>query len=150
MRIRVAFAALVVAFGIAAAGCGAVNHMSVSDGNTTVGKALFLHGSSPACGSCHTLAAAGSTGVIGPNLDAAFGPVRNCQGFTDVESTIVNLIRGQIAYADENPETGTPQAPNPGMPANLFTGQKAKDVSAYVASVAGLHWNCKTGTEAAA
>jgi mono/diheme cytochrome c family protein len=150
MRIRVVLAALVVAFGIVAAGCGAVAHMSVSDGNTATGKQLFLHGSTPACGSCHTLADAGSTGIVGPNLDAAFGPVRNCQGFKDVESTIVNLVRGQIAYADENPETGTPAAPTPGMPANLFTGQKAKDVAAYVASVAGVHWSCKAGTEAGA
>jgi len=33
------------------------------------GKALFASGASPACGSCHTLADAGATGTIGPNLD---------------------------------------------------------------------------------
>jgi cytochrome c oxidase subunit II len=33
------------------------------------GKALFTSGASPACASCHTLADAGATGTIGPNLD---------------------------------------------------------------------------------
>jgi cytochrome c oxidase subunit 2 len=33
------------------------------------GKTLFASGASPACGSCHTLADAGATQTIGPNLD---------------------------------------------------------------------------------
>lgn len=33
------------------------------------GRALFLKGTTPACVICHTLADAGSTGTIGPNLD---------------------------------------------------------------------------------
>ena len=33
------------------------------------GKTLFTSGASPACGSCHTLADAGATQTIGPNLD---------------------------------------------------------------------------------
>jgi cytochrome c oxidase subunit II len=33
------------------------------------GKALFTEGAQPACGSCHTLEAAGSTAQTGPNLD---------------------------------------------------------------------------------
>jgi cytochrome c oxidase subunit 2 len=32
-------------------------------------KTLFTTGASPACGSCHTLADAGTNGTIGPNLD---------------------------------------------------------------------------------
>jgi cytochrome c2 len=35
-------------------------------GNPTAGKAVFA---ANGCGSCHTLAAAGSTGKVGPNLD---------------------------------------------------------------------------------
>ena len=34
------------------------------------GKALFESGTQPGCGVCHTLADAGSTGAVGPNLDA--------------------------------------------------------------------------------
>jgi cytochrome c oxidase subunit 2 len=33
------------------------------------GKAIFTTGSSPACGSCHTLADAGTDATIGPDLD---------------------------------------------------------------------------------
>ena len=33
------------------------------------GKALFTSGAEPACGSCHTLADAGTSSTIGPNLD---------------------------------------------------------------------------------
>ena len=38
-------------------------------GSTAVGKEIFL--GSAGCASCHTLADAGATGTIGPNLDAA-------------------------------------------------------------------------------
>ncbi len=138
-----------------AAGCGAVHHMGPHAGNPVLGKQYFLTGlgSNPACASCHTLAAAGATGVIGPNLDAAFGPDR-CQGFA--QSTIQDVVRGQIAYADALPETDwPPNTNNPvqGMPANLATGQRAKDIASYVASVAGVthgpgpHWDCATGAE---
>ena len=34
------------------------------------GKALFTSGTQPGCGVCHTLADAGSTGAVGPNLDS--------------------------------------------------------------------------------
>jgi len=36
-------------------------------GDATKGKAIF---SSAGCGGCHTLAAAGSSGTVGPNLDS--------------------------------------------------------------------------------
>ena len=45
------------------------------------------------CGSCHTLAAASTSGTIGPNLDNAFGPARQ-QGFK--QSTIQNVVLDQI------------------------------------------------------
>lgn len=37
-------------------------------GNAAAGKAIFA---SQGCGSCHTLAAAGTSGTVGPNLDEA-------------------------------------------------------------------------------
>jgi hypothetical protein len=138
---------------LVAAGCGAVGHMSATAGDPARGKLYFTSGTSPACASCHTLAAAGAQGVVGPNLDAAFGPDR-CQGFA--QSTIQDVVRGQIAYADPNPGVDwPPNSTNPvaGMPAGLANGQKAKDIAAYVASVAGIthgpgaHWNCQTGAE---
>ena len=136
---------------VVAAGCGAVNHMAtgLSTSDRSGGEKLFV----ATCGYCHTLAAAGpsASGIVGPNLDYAFGPDR-CQGFN--VSTIRDLVLGQIYYSDPDPETDWP--PNStdqvkGMPAQLLTGQKAQDVAAYVASVAGVihgpgkYFDCATG-----
>src|SRR2546423_14387191 len=75
------------------------------------------------CAGCHVLAAAGSKGTTGPNLDDAFGPSRQ-QGFK--ESTIQNVVLDQI------------REPSPPMPENLVTGSDAQDVAFYVAAVAGV------------
>jgi mono/diheme cytochrome c family protein len=130
-RIGLALAAVLVA--LLTAGCGAVAHMSADDGDPARGKEIFkmptLDGQ-PGCGTCHTLANAGTVGTVGPNLDTTFGIVR-AQGF-DV-STIRDVVRGQIAY----PETETAEGTT-GMPANLITGQDARDVADYVAECAQL------------
>jgi len=39
-------------------------------GDPTAGRAVFTAQANPTCASCHTLAAAGSTGTAGPNLDS--------------------------------------------------------------------------------
>ena len=107
------------------AGCGETVGYTEATGDKTNGKELFI----AKCGSCHTLADAGTTGTIGPNLDDAFAESRrNGLG----ESTFVQVVRDQIAYSIEETSTGAP-----GMPANIVTGQDAIDVSTYVASVAG-------------
>jgi cbb3-type cytochrome c oxidase subunit III len=116
---------LVVAAALLVAGCGSVGH-SDGAGDRANGQALFLQ----KCGSCHTLAKAGTKGQIGPNLDYAFLESRR-DGLG--ESTIVQVVRGQIAYPITNTSTGAP-----GMPANLVEGQDADDVASYVASVAGV------------
>jgi mono/diheme cytochrome c family protein len=118
-----------------AAGCG-TGGISKGKVDTAHGKELFVQ----KCGSCHTLADAGTQGKIGPNLDDAFAGDR-AQGFK--ESTIRNVFHGQILYAVEHPP-GFIKGPNgeeepaPGMPRKLVTGSDADDVAAYVASVAGL------------
>ena len=98
----------------------------MTSGDPAAGKKLFK----ATCGSCHTLADAGTTGTIGPNLDNAFGSDK-AQGF-DVQS-IRDVVRGQIAYADSDPGTG-----HPGMPANLLRGQDAKNVAVYVAKCSAM------------
>jgi cbb3-type cytochrome c oxidase subunit III len=111
-----------------AAACGTVGR--TAEGNMSRGKQLFTE----RCGSCHALADAGTRGRVGPDLDEAFVHVRGDepgQGFK--ESTIRDVVRGQIAYPVEDPVTDAP-----GMPANLVTGEDADAVAAYVASVAGL------------
>ena len=72
----------------------------------------------------------GRRGQIGPNLDFAFVQSR-IDGLG--EDTILQVVRGQIAYPVVDPSTEAP-----GMPADIFTGQDAEDVATYVASVAGL------------
>jgi len=112
------------------AGCGSVGH-SEGTGDRAKGKALFTQ----KCGSCHTLADAGTKGQIGPNLDYAFLASRR-DGLG--QSTFVQVVRGQIAYPITSTATGSP-----GMPANIVEGQDAEDVASYVAAVAG------TGAQAA-
>jgi mono/diheme cytochrome c family protein len=130
-----AAAPALAAAALLAAGCG-TGGIAKGKADTTHGKQLFTE----KCGSCHTLADAGTQGKIGPDLDDAFSGPR-AQGFK--ESTIRNVVHGQILFAVEHPP-GFIKGPNgeeqpaPGMPRDLVTGSDAEDVAAYVASVAGL------------
>ena len=109
--------ALLVVATLFAAGCG-TGGKAPAQADQQAGQKLFTE----RCGGCHTLAAAGTSGTLGPNLDNAFaGP--KAQQFK--ESTLENVVLDQIRVAS---------AP---MPANLVTGQEAVDVAAYVAAVAG-------------
>lgn len=105
-------------------GCGSVGYSDVG-GDRSNGKELFTQ----KCGSCHTLADAGTSGTVGPNLDDGFRRAR-VDGMT--EATVRQVVRGQIAFPVTNPVTGSP-----GMPADIVTGQDANDVAAYVAAIAG-------------
>jgi cbb3-type cytochrome c oxidase subunit III len=88
------------------------------------------------CAGCHTLAAAGSQGTFGPNLDAAFAEARS-EGFK--ESAILDIVHDQIKFPGQYPlRQNNPDFLKANMPANLVTGQNAIDVSAYVAANAGL------------
>jgi mono/diheme cytochrome c family protein len=83
---------------LAFAGCGTQN---------TTPEAVFQG----ACGSCHTLKAAGTHGDVGPNLD-------------DLKPSIAT-VEHQIKHGGG------------GMPAGLLTGSKAEQVAAYVSNSAG-------------
>ena len=129
-----ACAALVAAH--AATGCGTTGLPEAGTGDTTRGKELFKE----KCAQCHTLADAGTVGVIGPNLDDAFRQSR-ADGLG--ERTIQSVVRGQISYPVEEPTTGLP-----GMPADIVTGDDAESVAAYVASVAALPVRAEPGAVA--
>jgi Cytochrome c, mono- and diheme variants len=100
------------------AGCGTGGKAPSTGGDQANGAKLFKS----SCGGCHVLAAAGSQGTTGPNLDDAFSGSKK-QGFK--QSTIENVVLDQIREA------------NLPMPQNLVKGQDAVDVSAYVAAVSG-------------
>lgn len=75
------------------------------------------------CGSCHTLARAGTDGTVGPNLDELLG-----QGTPDA-----NVTRVQNAI-----ENGFNTDEFEGyMPAGIVQGQDAEEVADFVARVAG-------------
>jgi mono/diheme cytochrome c family protein len=118
---------------LAATGCGSGG--LTGGGDAAAGKELFT--GKGQCGSCHTLADAGTKGVIGPDLDDAFHQARE-DGLG--EATIRAIVRDQISYPIEAPNTGAP-----GMPADLVTGDDADAVAAYVASVAGLGGGAAAG-----
>ena len=109
-----ALAAVLTSF---AAGCG-----SGEESDLVNGKRLFT--GEGRCGACHVLARAGTTGSVGPSLDAAFGQAR-FDGLS--RSTVENVAYNQIV----NPRQ------NSAMPKDLVTGQDARDVAAYVAEAAG-------------
>jgi len=96
------------------------------------GKADFVKG----CGTCHTLARAGSRGTVGPNLDEAFRRARQ-DGMKS--STFMGVVERQILNPNINPQID-PQTgkPLPSMPAKIFTGDQARNVAAYVAQAAAV------------
>ncbi len=126
-------AALLAAAVAGGCGTGGIDRSS----NVSNGKQLFV----AKCGFCHTLADAGTTGTIGPNLDNAFASGRQ-QGFS--ESTIRQVVRDQIHLA--SPAAGNSKFPV--MPQNLVTGANADAVAAYVSSVAGLPVGATTSAAA--
>lgn len=81
------------------------------EGDPVAGKAIFTGAS--ACSGCHTLADAGATGQVGPNLDEAM---------PSAELATDRVTNGQG-----------------GMPSfsSSLTEQQIADVAAYVSSVAG-------------
>jgi len=117
----------VAAAALLAAGCG-TGGVAPKQADVQNGEALFKS----SCAGCHTLAAAGTNGTIGPNLDNAFASDRS-QDFKD--SSIENVVLDQIRLGSGPIAIGKVEEPT--MPANIVKGQDAVDVAAYVASVAG-------------
>jgi mono/diheme cytochrome c family protein len=117
-------AALALVAVLVAAGCGTGG--LADRGDASSGKPLFVQ----KCGSCHTLADAGTKGVTGPNLDDAFGHTRS-DGFE--ESTIFEVVEKQMKYPIPPMPPDTTLFPDE----NDRAGQRA-DVAAYVAAVAGV------------
>jgi mono/diheme cytochrome c family protein len=132
-----ALGAGLAAAALLAAGCGyggAANAGQPPD--TQSGQQLFTQ----SCGSCHTLSAAGTSATIGPNLDNAFAAdVQEGYPQSVIENVVLDQIRlgsGPIATYT-TVENGKGLTPQTTMPANILKGQDARDVAAYVASVAG-------------
>ena len=122
-----------VVAGLAAASAGLGGCTLKSSGSDLVqGKKDFVE----RCGTCHTLARAGTKGTVGPNLDEAFRRSR-LDGFKS--STFMGVVERQIENPNINPQVD-PQTGKtlPSMPAKIFTGEAARNVAAYVAQAAAV------------
>ena len=82
-------------------------------GNAAAGKEIFVSVAVPSCGGCHTLSDAGTSGAVGPNLDAAR---------PSYDKVVERATNGQGV-----------------MPSfkDSLSEQQIQDVAAYVSSVAG-------------
>jgi cytochrome c6 len=112
LRIRGALAACAAC--VALAGCGGGDddggggsEPAGGGGQAASGEELFKQ----RCGSCHTLAAAGTDGTVGPNLD-------------------------DLAPDAERVQAAIANAPG-AMPPNLAEGAEAQAIADYVAGAAG-------------
>ena len=131
-RTHVVALLLVLALGLLAAGCldgtdqaatpdKVVGEVPTSGGSTSDLPALKLTGDAAAgktvfttnCGGCHTLADAGTTGAVGPNLD---------QKKPATELIVTNVTKGKNAM----PPFG-----------ESLTAQQIADVAAYVTQATG-------------
>jgi mono/diheme cytochrome c family protein len=84
---------------------------TAGSGDPVAGKQVFL--TAGGCGSCHTLADAGTSGTVGPNLDSLSPP------YDKVVTQVTNGGGIMPPFKD------------------TLTEQQIKDVAAYVSSVAG-------------
>ena len=83
------------------------------------GKDLFVTN----CGACHTLAKAGTDGVIGPNLDELLAP-------PSTSAPNPSTIKPRVIAAINRGVGGR-------MPKGVVSGQQADEVANFVAQVAG-------------
>jgi cbb3-type cytochrome c oxidase subunit III len=132
--------ACAAALAVTLSGCGTGGY--TSSGSQGSGKKLFVQ----ACGGCHTLADAGTSGSIGPNLDDAFAQAREAGMTSD---TFTQVVATQIKYPITDTSTGAPGMPSvdqtlpscedvdgPGFCVD-DQGQAVRDIAKYVGSVAG-------------
>jgi mono/diheme cytochrome c family protein len=108
------------AFAAVGSGCG------TTTADTARGRTLFVQ----KCGVCHTLAQAGTTAQVGPNLDEAFAAAREDGNDSD---TIEGVVKAQVEFP--RPNNGDPRV---SMPADVVSGQDLDDVAAYVGEWAGV------------
>ena len=76
------------------------------------------------CGTCHTLAAAGTDGVVGPDLDDRFAPsgTNSAESYDGNASTVLQAIQCGISGR---------------MPRGILEEEEAAEVAQFVAAYAG-------------
>jgi mono/diheme cytochrome c family protein len=112
------FAVLIPAWAISREGSEDASPGSVPS-NLEEGKELFVTN----CGACHTLAKAGTDGVVGPDLDDLLAPPSP----TPPDPA---TIKPRVLSAVENGVAGR-------MPKGILSGAQAEEVAEFVAQAAG-------------
>ena len=120
IRLFVPLVALIATV-VAISGCGTTSP------DIARGRVLFTS----KCGICHTLAQAGTSGAVGPNLDEAFAAAREAGGFD--AATVEGIVKAQVD--NPRPANGNPMA---SMPAHTAEGTDLDDIAAYVGKYAGV------------
>jgi len=105
---------------VVASGCGTTST------DEERGRVLFIQ----KCGTCHTMAQAGTTAQIGPDLDDAFAAAREVG---QNSATVEGIVAAQVE--SPRPVNGDPAV---SMPAKIVEGQDLHDVAAYVGMYAGV------------
>ena len=108
---------LVAAKVVASSGSEAAAPVPVAEHDEDA-KELFAN----SCGPCHTLAAAGADGVVGPNLDVVLAP--------GGQATYEGSYNRALAAITCGFGGGR-------MPAGILQGENAQEVSAFVGAYAG-------------
>jgi mono/diheme cytochrome c family protein len=105
---------------VAVSGCG------TTSANVERGRILFVQ----KCGTCHTLAQAGTSAQVGPDLDDAFASARE---IGETGDTVEGIVSAQV-------ESPRPVNDNSAvsMPPDIVEGQDLVDVAAYVGMYAGV------------
>jgi len=112
--------AATAALALGASACG------TTTADVESGRILFIEN----CGTCHTLAEAGTSATIGPDLDASFAAARASGQETD---TIEGIVMAQVEFPRP-----TNDDPAVSMPPDVVEGQDLHDVAAYVGRWAGV------------
>lgn len=112
---------LTLSLALLAGGCGGTTTADIDRGRT-----LFVE----KCGACHSMAQAGTSSVVGPDLDHAFSASREA-GMDD--DTIKGVVIPQVLHP--RPMTDNPTV---SMPANIVTGRDLEDVATYIGRYAGV------------
>jgi cytochrome c6 len=120
----VMFGIVVLLFGVgipawALSSSGSDSPADSTPAGTQEGKDLFVTN----CGACHTLAEAGTDGVIGPNLDELLAP-------PSASAPDPTTIKPRVLSAINNGVGGR-------MPKGVLSGAQADEVATYVSQVAG-------------
>ena len=93
--------------------------------NLQTGKQLFEVN----CGTCHALAAAGTDGNFGPDLDSLLAPT----GPPTDQSTIKATKQRVLNAIDNGVDSSTPGR----MPGGILAGEQAEQVADFVSQEAG-------------